>query len=72
MVGQLVNFFPARAIALSCLYVEVQERTLNLMGDVRLWLQDVSSRKVHWEDFEEICQILLQADRRSTSTIATA
>ncbi|KAL9633322.1 MAG: hypothetical protein Q9164_004765 [Protoblastenia rupestris] len=55
---QIVNFFPARAIALGSLYVTLLENGLNVPVDVSQWAKDISGRKVDFEDFEEIVQLL--------------
>ena len=55
---QLANFFPARAIALGCLYAVMEERGLRTASDQNEWVNDISSRKVDKEDFEEVLDIL--------------
>ena len=55
---QIVNFFPARAIALGSLYVTLLENGLNIPVDVGQWTKEISGRKVDFEDFEEIIQLL--------------
>lgn len=55
---QLTNFFPARAVALGCLYVVMEERGLRTANARKEWVDDIASRKVDNEDFEEIVEVL--------------
>ena len=62
--AQLANYFPARAVAVACLYVvlgergiqiggALGERGLQIGGAVDEWVQSITSGKVDSEDFEE-------------------
>ena len=55
---RLVNFFPARAIALGCLFVALQERKLAIVEGRGEWIEHISGRKVDLEDFVEIVRTL--------------
>lgn len=55
---QLANLFPARAVALGCLYVVMEERGLRTANARDEWVDDVASRKVDNEDFEEVVELL--------------
>ena len=50
---QLANYFPARAVAVACLYVVLGERGLLIGDSVNEWVHSITSRKVDSEDFEE-------------------
>ncbi|CAF9912457.1 hypothetical protein IMSHALPRED_000320 [Imshaugia aleurites] len=55
---QLANLFPARAVALGCLNVTMEERGLRTANARKEWVDDIGSRKVDNEDFEEVVEIL--------------
>ena len=55
---QLANLFPARAVALGCLYVVMEERGLRTAKARKEWVDDIASRKVDNEDFEEVVEVL--------------
>ena len=55
---QLANLFPARAVALGCLYVVMEERGLRTVKARKEWVDDIASRKVDNEDFEEVVEVL--------------
>ncbi|KAM0796120.1 hypothetical protein BDR22DRAFT_893462 [Usnea florida] len=55
---QLANLFPARAVALGCLHVVMEERNLRTAKARKDWVDEVASRKVDYEDFKEIVEIL--------------
>jgi len=55
---RLANLFPARAVALGCLFVVMQERGLRITEGRTKWVDDISSRKVDYEDFEEVVEAL--------------
>ena len=55
---QLANFFPARAVALGCLHVVMEERGLRMTNERKDWVDDIASRKVDGEDFEEVLGLL--------------
>ena len=51
---QLANLFPARAVALGCVYAALNERGLTVKEDMAAWVDHISSGKVDLEDFEEV------------------
>lgn len=53
---QLANLYPARAVALGCLYVVMEERGLRTTEGRKAWVDGISSRKVDEEDFEEVVE----------------
>lgn len=55
---QLANLFPARAVALGCLYVVMEERGLRTANTRKKWVEDIASGKVDDEDLEEIVDML--------------
>lgn len=55
---QLANLFPARAVALGCLYVVMEERGLRTANARQDWVDNTASGKVDNEDFEEIVEVL--------------
>ena len=55
---QLANLFPARAVALGCLYAVMEERGLRTANVRNEWVDDIASRKVDNEDFEEVLEML--------------
>lgn len=55
---QLANLFPARAVALGCLYAAMEERGWQITGGRNEWVNNISSRKVDAEDFEEVIEII--------------
>ena len=46
--------FPARAVALGCVFISLDERCLGISEDVTEWVDQISSGKVDIEDFKEI------------------
>ncbi|KAI9841346.1 MAG: hypothetical protein M1838_003611 [Thelocarpon superellum] len=53
----LANFYPARAVAATCLYRVLQQRGLQVTdqdGKAEGWLDDVTGGKVEREEFDEI------------------
>ncbi|MCJ1356757.1 MAG: hypothetical protein MMC33_006753 [Icmadophila ericetorum] len=57
---QLANLFPARAVAVGCLYLAIEERGLRITEDVKMWLDNITSGKVDVGDFEEVLDELKQ------------
>lgn len=55
---QLANLFPARAVALGCLYVVMEERGLRTSKARTEWVDDIASGKVDNDDFEEVVDVL--------------
>ena len=55
---QLANLFPARAVALGCLYAVMEERGLRTANERIEWVDEIASRKVDKEDFEEVLEML--------------
>lgn len=55
---QLANLFPARAVALGCLYVVMEDRGLRMAETRKEWVEDIASGKVDDEDFEEVVDML--------------
>jgi len=53
---QLANLYPARAVALGCVYVVMEERGLRTTEGRKGWVDRISSRKVDVEDFEEVVE----------------
>ena len=51
---QLANLFPARAVALGCVYEALNEKGLTVKEDIAEWVDHISSGKVDLEDFEEV------------------
>ncbi|KAF6240556.1 hypothetical protein HO173_001225 [Letharia columbiana] len=58
---QLTNLFPARAVALGCLHVVMEERGLRTANSRKEWVDDIASRKVDIEDFEEVVEVLTRS-----------
>ena len=54
----LSNLFPARAVALGCVYKALQDRGLSIREDLRRWVDQITSGKVDLEDFEEVIEEL--------------
>lgn len=59
---QLANFFPARAVAVGCLYMVLKKRGI-LVHNRDRWVDDITSGKVDAEDFEEVLEELAQANQ---------
>lgn len=55
---QLANLFPARAVALGCLYAVLEDRGLKIRGNLVDWVDHTTSGRVDMEDFEEVIQEL--------------
>lgn len=55
---QLANLFPPRAVALGCLHVVMEGRGMGRTAGTKEWVDDISSRKVDIEDFEEVIERL--------------
>ena len=55
---QLANLFPARAVALGCLYVVLEERGLETGESGKEWVEDIARSRVDNEDFEEVVELL--------------
>ena len=55
---QLANLYPARAVALGCLFIVVQDRGLRSLLDKDRWVDGIASRKVDVEDFDEVIGML--------------
>ena len=55
---QLANLFPARTVAVACLFVVLGERGLEVRGSRGEWVRDVTNRKVDEEDFSEAVAVL--------------
>ena len=55
---RLATLFPARAIALGCVYVVMNIRGLQPLDDRKQWVDDIGSRKVDIEDFEELLEVM--------------
>lgn len=55
---QLANLFPARVVALGCLYIVMEERGLSTAKVRNEWVDDIASRKVDYEDFEDVLEVL--------------
>ena len=51
--AELANHFPARAVAIACLYAVLGERRLLIRGSVQDWVFSTTSQKVDIEDFDE-------------------
>jgi len=51
---ELANLYPARVVAVGCLYFVMKEGGLNISDEVPSWLDNVTSGKVAMEDFEEV------------------
>ena len=58
---RLANLFPARAVALGCLYVVMEDRGLKITENVADWVDDITGGKVDMEDLEEVVQELRKA-----------
>ena len=50
----LANRYPARAVALGCLYVVMEDRGLKITENLSDWVDHTTSGKVDTEDFEEV------------------
>ena len=55
---RIANLFPARVVAIGCLYTVLTERGLKMLGDKKKWIDDISGRKVDVEDFDEVLELL--------------
>ena len=55
---QLANLFPARAVAVGCVWVVMAERGLKVEEDIRKWVDGITSGKVDLGDFEEVLEEL--------------
>lgn len=55
---QLANLFPARAVALGCLYAVMDDRGLKITENLADWVDHTTSRRVDIEDFKEVIQEL--------------
>lgn len=62
---QLANFFPARAVAVGCLYMVLKKRGM-LVHNRDRWVDHITSGKVDVEDFEEVLEELAQANQSGT------
>ncbi len=58
---QLANLFPARAVALGCLYVVMEDSRLKITDNLADWVDHTTSGKVDMEDFEEVVQNLRES-----------
>lgn len=54
----LASLFPARTVAIGCLYLVMENRGLRPLEHSKEWLDDITSRKVHIDDFEEVLEVL--------------
>lgn len=61
--NQIANLFPARAVAIGCLYLVMEDRNLETIRHKKDWLAGITSRKVDVQDFDEVIDVL-----RRTST----
>ena len=50
--------YPARAVALGCLFTTMEDRGLRCIQDRELWVHKISGHKVDIEDFDEVIEIL--------------
>lgn len=55
---QLATLFPARAVAVGCLWLAMEERGLRLEETVGKWVDGITSGKVDIGDFEEVLEEL--------------
>ena len=55
---QLANLFPARAVALACVYVSMEERRMEAPENAAKWVERIASGKVDAEDFAAVCDEL--------------
>ncbi|KAL6717408.1 hypothetical protein ACLMJK_005323 [Lecanora helva] len=55
---QLANLYPARAVALGCVFVVMEDRGLATVRDKREWTNAICGRKVDFDDFEEVIDLL--------------
>ena len=51
---QLANLFPARAVALGCVYTAMIDKGLSIGEEMAEWVDQISSGKVDVEDFREV------------------
>ena len=59
---QLANFFPARTVAVAVLSHVLRKRGLEIEEDIARWVNDITSGKVDYRDFEEVVEILEKQD----------
>ncbi|KAI4215765.1 MAG: hypothetical protein LQ351_001752 [Letrouitia transgressa] len=55
---QLANHYPARAVALGCVYTTLRAKGLLSADDPTAWVRDIGSGKVDVEDFAEVVEEL--------------
>lgn len=53
----LTRLFPARAIAVSCIYQTLLASGLDLMEPRKQWVEEVTKGNVDVQDFEEVLEI---------------
>jgi hypothetical protein len=51
---RLAVMFPARAVAVGCLFVVLVESGVSVVGDREEWVREITSGKVEFVDFEEV------------------
>ena len=50
---RLVNLFPARTVAVACVFVVLEERGVEAVGDPEVWVKKLTGGRVEFGDFEE-------------------